>query len=68
MHELVPNVKIAGLLVNPNNPLAKSVVAAVQAAASSLGLELQVVHARSDEELDAAFASQLGMNRPESTR
>jgi ABC-type uncharacterized transport system substrate-binding protein len=37
MHELVPNVKIAGLLVNPNNPLAKSVVAAVQAAASSLG-------------------------------
>jgi putative ABC transport system substrate-binding protein len=57
MHELVPNVKIAGLLVNPTNPLAKSVVPTVQAAASSLGLELQVVYARSDEELDAAFAS-----------
>lgn len=50
-------MKIAGLLVNPTNPLAKSVVPAVQAAASSLGLELQIVYARSDEELDAAFAS-----------
>jgi len=37
MHELMPNVKIAGLLANPTSPLAKSVVAAVQAAASSLG-------------------------------
>jgi hypothetical protein len=58
---LLPNVKIAGLLVNPTNPLAKSVVPAVQAAASSLGLELQVVYARSDEELDAAFASLPGL-------
>jgi putative tryptophan/tyrosine transport system substrate-binding protein len=57
MHELMPNEKIAGLLVNPTNPLAKSVVPVVQAAASKLGLELQVVHARSDEELDAVFAS-----------
>jgi putative ABC transport system substrate-binding protein len=61
MHELVPNAKIAGLLVNPTNPLAKSVVPAVRAAASSLGLELQVVHAHSDEELDAAFASLPGL-------
>src|SRR5205807_4452384 len=57
MHELMPNVRIAGLLVNPTSPLTKSVVPAVRAAASSLGLELQVVYARSDEELDAAFAS-----------
>lgn len=61
MHELMPNVKIAGLLVNPTNPLTKSVVPSVQAAASSLGLELQVVNARSDEELDAAFASLPGL-------
>jgi putative tryptophan/tyrosine transport system substrate-binding protein len=57
----MPHEKIAGLLVNPTNPLAKSVVPAVQAAASKLGLELQVVYARSDEELDAAFASLPGL-------
>jgi putative ABC transport system substrate-binding protein len=61
IHELMPNVKIAGLLVNPTNPLVKSVVPAVQAAANSLGLELQVVYARSDEELDAVFASLPGL-------
>jgi putative ABC transport system substrate-binding protein len=61
MHELMPNVKIAGLLVNPTNPLAKYVVPTVQSAASSLGLELQVVYARSDEELDDAFASLPGL-------
>lgn len=57
LHELTPNEKVVGLLVNPANPLTKSVVPDVQAAAGSLGLELQVVNARNDEELDAAFAS-----------
>jgi putative ABC transport system substrate-binding protein len=57
LHELVPAEKVIGLLVNPTNPLTKSVVTAVQAAADSLGLELQVVHARTDEDLDAVFAS-----------
>jgi len=61
MHELMPDQKIGGLLVNPTNPLAKSVVPAVQAAASTLGLELQVVYARTDDELDAAFASLPGL-------
>jgi putative ABC transport system substrate-binding protein len=54
-------VKIAGLLVNPTNPLAKSIVPAVQAAATSLGLELKVVQAHNDEEIDAVFASLPGM-------
>jgi putative tryptophan/tyrosine transport system substrate-binding protein len=61
LHELMPKEKVVGLLVNPTNPLAKSVVPAVQAAAGTLGLELQVVYARSDEELDAAFASLAGL-------
>jgi putative tryptophan/tyrosine transport system substrate-binding protein len=61
MHELMPNVKIAGLLVNPTNPLTKSLVPAVQAAASSLGLELKIVQAQNDEEIDAVFASLPGM-------
>jgi putative ABC transport system substrate-binding protein len=61
LHELAPAEKVMGLLVNPTNPLAKSVVTAVQAAGGSLGLELQVVHARADEDLDAVFASLPGM-------
>jgi putative ABC transport system substrate-binding protein len=61
LHELMPRENVVGLLVNPTNPLAKSVVPAVQAAAGTLGLELQVVYARSDEELDAAFASLAGL-------
>jgi putative ABC transport system substrate-binding protein len=61
LHELMPQEKILGLLVNPTNPLAESVVPAVQAAAGSLGVELKVVHARSDDEIDAMFASLPGM-------
>jgi putative ABC transport system substrate-binding protein len=61
LHELMPKEKVVGLLVNPTNPLAKSVVPAVQAAADSLGLELKVVQAHNDEEIDAVFASLPGM-------
>ena len=61
LHELAPAAKVMGLLVNPTNPLTESVVTAVQAASGSLGLELQVVHARADEDLDAVFASLPGM-------
>jgi putative tryptophan/tyrosine transport system substrate-binding protein len=61
LHELMPKEKVVGLLVNPTNPLAKSVVPAVQAAAGTLGLELQVVYAGSDKEMDAAFASLPGL-------
>jgi putative ABC transport system substrate-binding protein len=56
LHELMPAQKVVGLLLNPTNPLTKSV-----AAAGSLGLELQVVHAGTDEELDASFASLPGI-------
>jgi putative ABC transport system substrate-binding protein len=61
LHELAPAAKVMGLLVNPTNPLTESVVTAVQAASGSLGLELQVVHARADEDLEAVFASLPGM-------
>jgi putative ABC transport system substrate-binding protein len=57
LHELMPGEKIIGLLLNPTNPLTPSVATAVQTAAASLGLELKVFHARSDEEVDRVFAS-----------
>jgi putative ABC transport system substrate-binding protein len=61
MHELMPAAEVIGLLVNPTNPVAKSVAADVQAAAGSLGLEIRVVHARTDEDIDAVFANLPGM-------
>jgi len=62
MHELMPEAKIIGLLLNPTNPVAQSVAAAVQTAAGTLGLELKVLHAHSDEEIDRVFASLPEMN------
>ena len=52
LHELVLGAKVVGLLVNPTNPLTKSVISTVETAASKFGLELQIVQARNDQELD----------------
>src|ERR1700738_4203480 len=57
LHELLPTQQIVGLLINPTNPLSGPVVAGVQTAASSLGVQLHVLHARTDEEIDGVFAS-----------
>jgi putative tryptophan/tyrosine transport system substrate-binding protein len=50
-----------GFSFNPTNAVAKSVTAEVQAAASSLALELKVVHAQTGRGIDAVFASLPGM-------
>jgi putative ABC transport system substrate-binding protein len=54
--ELVSGAKIIGLLANPKNPAAASETADAQAAARSLGVELDIRHASKPEEIDAAFA------------
>jgi putative ABC transport system substrate-binding protein len=57
MHELVPAATIIGLLVNPTNSNSEAVVRDHQVAAHSLGLQLSLVHASTERELDAAFAN-----------
>ena len=57
LHELVPNAGVIGMLVNPNNPDAEIQWRDAQAAAGSLGLQLQVLHARTERDFDAAFAN-----------
>jgi putative ABC transport system substrate-binding protein len=57
LHELMRAEKVIGLLVNPSNPVTPSVISGVQAAAVSLGLELRIVRAQTDAEIDAAFAA-----------
>jgi putative ABC transport system substrate-binding protein len=53
--DLVPGVKVLGLLVNPGNP--PETVADVDDAVRSLGRRLEVASAGSESEFDAAFAS-----------
>ena len=55
--ELVPSAGVIGLLVNPNNPQTEGVVRDVQEAARAKRVELPVLKAGVDSEIDAAFAS-----------
>jgi hypothetical protein len=56
LHELVPAVTTMAALVNPNFPAAESQARDLQAAARKLGLELHVMHASTERDLDAVFA------------
>jgi len=57
LHELLPQATRFGALVNPNNPsLAEPFVAEVQAAASAIGRQIEVVAAITNRDIDAAFA------------
>jgi len=55
--ELVPRARVVALLVNPNSANAERTARDVQEAARTNGLELHVLKARSESEIDAAFAS-----------
>jgi putative ABC transport system substrate-binding protein len=46
-----------GFLENPNNPSSELRARDVQAAAPALGLQVQILKASSDREIDAAFVS-----------
>ena len=52
----VPNAARFGVLADPAYPDAASVIADLQAAARTLGLQLIIVYARTDGELEPAFA------------
>jgi putative ABC transport system substrate-binding protein len=56
VRELVPTAKVIGLLTNPRNPAAPSEIADAQAAARSLGVELDIRNASTPDEIEAAFA------------
>ena len=64
VHELVPTATRVGLLVNPSNPAtAVTTTRDVTAAASVIGVQIDVVHARDSREIEAAFGT-LAHNRP----
>jgi ABC-type uncharacterized transport system substrate-binding protein len=57
LHELVPTARVIALLIDPTNAaIAETATADVQEAARSLGLDLHVLGASTERELDGVFA------------
>ena len=57
LRELIPNAALFGVLADPAFPATQSIIADLQAAARTLGLQLVVVNARTDSDLETAFAT-----------
>ena len=61
LHVLLPTAARFGVLVNPTNPLTEIGIAEAKTAAASSGRLIEQISARSDTEIESAFAS-LGNN------
>jgi putative tryptophan/tyrosine transport system substrate-binding protein len=57
LRELIPNIALFGVVADPEIPATPSTIGDLRAAARTLGLQLVVVYARTDSDLEAAFAS-----------
>jgi putative ABC transport system substrate-binding protein len=56
LRELLPNAAVFGVLADPASPAVQS-IADLQAASRTLGLQLVVANARTDSDLETAFAT-----------
>jgi putative ABC transport system substrate-binding protein len=57
LHELIPAAARVGLLVNPNYPTMKRAMRDVTAAASAIGLQVDVVQASDSREIESVFGT-----------
>ena len=57
LRELIPNAALFGVLADPAFPATPSAIADLRAAARTLGLQLVVVNARTESDLEPAFAT-----------
>src|SRR5215831_10663717 len=58
LHELLPAVTVVGVLVDPTSPtLAEAFLRDLQLAAHTLGVQLLVLHASNETDLDLVFAA-----------
>jgi putative ABC transport system substrate-binding protein len=55
LHELLPTATVVAILVNPATPLTQPETRGVRDAARSLGLQLHVLNASTESEIDTAF-------------
>ena len=56
LRELVPRAARFAALVNPNNALTGPLIKDMRAGAATLGMQVEIVQASTERELDAAFA------------
>jgi putative tryptophan/tyrosine transport system substrate-binding protein len=56
LHELVPTATVIALLVNPAGPTTQAVLRDMQAAARILGVQLHVLQASTERDIDRVFA------------
>ena len=61
LRELVPTATLIGFLVNPRNPITEQNVRDALDAAQKLGEKIEIVHASSEAEIDAAFDTLRGV-------
>ena len=63
LHEVIPSARVLALLVNPANApvLTEALSRDAQAATRALGVQLHVLHASNDGEIEAAFATLQGL-------
>jgi putative ABC transport system substrate-binding protein len=58
-HELVPTATVIALLVNPTGPVAELIARDMLAAADTLGLQIHVLRASNEREIEDAFAASI---------
>jgi putative ABC transport system substrate-binding protein len=56
LHDLIPAATIIGLLVNPTDPRTETQTTEIQEAAHALGLQIHVLNASTEGEINTAFA------------
>ena len=57
VRELLPAATIIALLVNPTNPVAETLARDLQAAARTIGLQLHILNASTERDIDDAFVN-----------
>jgi len=57
LYELIPKARVIALLVNPTNANAERMISDMQAAARTKGVQLPILKASTESEINAAFAA-----------
>jgi putative tryptophan/tyrosine transport system substrate-binding protein len=57
LHELVPAGRLIGGVINPTSPTAEAMSGSLQRTARALGLQIRILHAATEREIDTAFAT-----------
>jgi len=60
--ELVPQARVFALLVNPNNGYTEPMIRSVQEAARAKGVQLTILRASTESEINAAFATLVNLH------